>query len=544
MINLIRLISIKMRLMIAFLLVNLILIGVGFYGKQNTSTLNDMLDDMYLNMLLPIKDLSNANMQAIYHNRSLFDYVIEPTKPGMDAIASKMDGFEQKMNELLNKYRATELTEPEKAVLADFDRAWPLYKEAAKKAMAASYANDNDSAVKLMKGEAAATFQVADDLLSKLVDINQEIAKKAYDDSDVIVADITTATYTIIAISVALSVVLGWLLSQSINLPLGNIMEELKQLAAGYLTGSDNRDGQDEITQMQISMGNARRSLRNIVSTMQQAAEGLSASSSQLVAAAQQVNTSSQQQSLATANTAASVEELTTSVSQLSSFANQANSVVMESGEIAHAGEEQVKRASQEVVRVTNAVNESAKQVQGLFDDITRISQISVMIQGVADQTNLLALNAAIEAARAGEQGRGFAVVADEVRKLAGNTQQAVQNTQELIEKIRHSSTNAVNAINQSQQLTHQAVGEADLAEEALGSIYKAISTINDMTYQIASAAEEQSSVSETVSGNLSKTNALANDIAQDATETAKASQALRQAAERLQQLLGQFRLS
>ena len=124
---------------------------------------------------------------------------------------------------------------------------------------------------------------------------------------------------------------------------------------------------------------------------------------------------------------------------------------------------------------------------------------------GIADQTNLLALNAAIEAARAGEQGRGFAVVADEVRKLAGNTQQAVQNTQELIEKIRHSSANAVNAINQSQQLTHQAVGEADLAEEALGSIYQAISTINDMTYQIASAAEEQSSVSETVSGNLSK---------------------------------------
>ncbi|MFE8730025.1 MCP four helix bundle domain-containing protein, partial [Aeromonas hydrophila] len=121
----------------------------------------------------------------------------------------------------------TELTEPEKVVLADFDRAWPLYKEAAKKAMAASYTNDNDNAVKLMKGEAAATFQVADDLLSKLVDINQEIAKKAYDDSDVIVAHISTATYTIIAISVALSVVLGWLLSQSINLPLGNIMEEL-----------------------------------------------------------------------------------------------------------------------------------------------------------------------------------------------------------------------------------------------------------------------------------------------------------------------------
>ncbi|WP_241462325.1 MCP four helix bundle domain-containing protein, partial [Aeromonas finlandensis] len=224
MINLIRQLSIKTRLMVAFLLVNLILIGVGLYGKQNTSVINNMLNDMYLNMLTPIKDLSNANMQAIYHNRSLFDYVIEPTKPGMDNIAVQMDGYEQKMNELINEYRATELTAPEKATLADFDRAWPLYKEAAKKTMAASYANDNDSSVKLMKGEAAATFQVVDDLLSKLVNINDDLAKTAFVDSDVIVANITSTTYTILTLSVILSLVLGWLLSLSINQPLATIV--------------------------------------------------------------------------------------------------------------------------------------------------------------------------------------------------------------------------------------------------------------------------------------------------------------------------------
>ncbi|WP_241658077.1 MCP four helix bundle domain-containing protein [Aeromonas sobria] len=90
--NLIRQFSIKVRLIISFLLVNLILIGVGLYGKQNTGVLNDMLNEMYINNLTPIKDLANANMQAIYHNRSLFDYVIEPTQAGMDNIAREMDG--------------------------------------------------------------------------------------------------------------------------------------------------------------------------------------------------------------------------------------------------------------------------------------------------------------------------------------------------------------------------------------------------------------------------------------------------------------------
>ncbi|MFM5269879.1 methyl-accepting chemotaxis protein [Aeromonas veronii] len=238
------------------------------------------------------------------------------------------------------------------------------------------------------------------------------------------------------------------------------------------------------------------------------------------------------------------VQEMSYVSQEVATHANNTADSAKQAQSAADQGKERFQQVIQSMHKVAAEAGKGAEVVEGLAHDSAQITSILTVIQGIADQTNLLALNAAIEAARAGEQGRGFAVVADEVRKLAGNTQQAVQNTQELIEKIRLSSTNAVNAITQSQQLTHQAVGEADLAEEALGSIYQAIATINDMTYQIASAAEEQSSVSETVSGNLSKTNALANDIAQDATETAKASQALRQAADKLQQLLGQFRLS
>ncbi|MGG5826191.1 methyl-accepting chemotaxis protein [Aeromonas salmonicida] len=532
--NLLRQISIKTRLIVSFLLLNLILIGMGLYGKQNTATVNDMLNSMYLNNLTPITDIANANMQAIYHNRSLFDYVIEPTQPGMDNIASQMDGYEQKMNTLLNKYRATELTEPEKAALTELDKTWPIYKESAKKAMAASYASDNDTAVKLMKGDAAASFQVVDDLLSKLVEINQALGKHAYDDSHVVVADITTTTYTILAGSVMLSLLLGWLLSNSINMPLTAIMGELKQLAQGHLTAQDSAEGNDELTQMQQAMSSTRQSLRDIVTTMRHAAEGLTASSSQLVAAAQQVNTSSQQQSLATANTAASVEELTTSVSQLSSFANQANSVVVQSGEIAHAGEEQVKHASQEVLRVTAAVNDSAKQVQGLFDDITRISQISVMIQGVADQTNLLALNAAIEAARAGDMGRGFAVVADEVRTLAARTTQATQEINEMLKSIQQGATGAVKGMNTCADSMSRVRETTDSSSDTMAQVDQSSRKVVGLIQEISSMLHEQAAASQLIAQSVE-------EIAQMSLENVSAAESVNHDASQLTDIIHQL---
>lgn len=499
MINLFRLVSIKARLLIAFLLINLILVGVSIYGTQNTMTTNNILNNMFSNNLVPIKDIANVNMMAIYHNRELYDYVIEPDKVKMDEIARQMDQYDQQMRTLLDKYRATKLSEQEKATLAEFDANWPGYLESSKRAMAASYSNDNDTAVVLMKGEIATKFKIVDDELSKLVDINDQLGKQAYDESDLIIATMSTTSYMVLAFSIVLSLTLGWLLSLSISMPLTGITEDLQQLATGDLTARDVVTGKDELSEIQVVLGRTRKSLRDIVSTMQHASEGLTASSSQLITAAQKVNSSSQQQSLATANTAASVEELTTSVSQLSSFANQANAVVMESGDIAHEGEEQVKCASEEVVRVTAAVNESAKQVQGLFDDITRISQISVMIQGVADQTNLLALNAAIEAARAGDMGRGFAVVADEVRTLAARTTQATQEINEMLQSIQQGATGAVRGMNACSESMGMVRDTTDNSSHTMAQVDQSSRKVVSLIQEISSMLHEQAAASQLI---------------------------------------------
>ena len=284
--------------------------------------------------------------------------------------------------------------------------------------------------------------------------------------------------------------------------------------------------------------------IRTVLGRVDDATHALQDLAVHLKSASSEVSSDIAEQDAQTQQMAAAITEMASTAQEIARNIQDTNSQVAQAKAHCQHTDKQLLDTERKITELATEAEHAFASAVALASESDRIGVLMGEIQGIADQTNLLALNAAIEAARAGEQGRGFAVVADEVRKLAGNTQQAVQNTQELIEKIRHSSANAVNAIQQSQQLTHQAVGEADLAEAALDSIFQAIATINDMTYQIASAAEEQSSVSETVSGNLSKTNALANDIAQDATNTAKASQALRQAAERLQQLLGQFRLS
>ncbi|WP_434663920.1 methyl-accepting chemotaxis protein [Aeromonas sp. NJAU223] len=363
-------------------------------------------------------------------------------------------------------------------------------------------------------------------------------------------ADMNRAAMTQQLIGALLVLVLGLatmvVIARSITGPIRQMVSLVDDIADGEgdLTKRLNTQSRDELGALARGINRFIDKLQHLLGDVQKTATEVHRYAGDTDRIAGQTDTNLQHHQAEMEQMLTAVQEMSYVSQEVATHANNTADSAKQAQGAADQGKVRFQQVIQSMHRVAAESGKGAEVVEGLAHDSEQITSILTVIQGIADQTNLLALNAAIEAARAGEQGRGFAVVADEVRKLAGNTQQAVQNTQELIEKIRHSSTNAVSAIQQSQQLTHQAVNEADLAEAALDSIFQAIATINDMTYQIASAAEEQSSVSETVSGNLSKTNALANDIAQDATNTAQASQALRQAAERLQQLLGQFRLS
>ena len=492
-------VTIKVRLLAAFFLLAVLMSFQGWYGARQIAIVNNMLNSMYENNLVPIASVANANMQAIYHNRALLLYVIEPDSGKMSEISKSMDANEQQMMKLMAEYRATFLSEPEKAVLIEFDKAWPAYMSAVRKAMVPAAANQTENAMKVIQDEVRPAFQIADDLLSKLVDFNVGLGKKAYDDSDVIVAEIMRWTIGIIVLAVILDVLIALGLSKGINQLVGRMNESLQRLAQGDLSQLEQPEGNDEFTLMQRSLRSAQESLRRVVNDMKLSSASLAGSAGELVAAAHQVTASSEHQAESTASSAAAVEELTTSVAHVSARAEEANTIASHSGSMAGQGRDSVLRAGREVQNVSEVVNVTADRIRALSVDIDRIGQISVMIKDVADQTNLLALNAAIEAARAGEMGRGFAVVADEVRKLAERTTQATQEISSMIGTIQAGSIEAANAMNNCTSTIVKVKDTTDSSSQTMADVGESAKEVGLVIGEISLALSEQAMASQSI---------------------------------------------
>ena len=223
--------------------------------------------------------------------------------------------------------------------------------------------------------------------------------------------------------------------------------------------------------------------------------------------------------------------------------AHQAHTLSTETRTVAEHGALIIQSAVEEMLKIANTLDASSLNIGELSQHSQQITSIVNTIREIAEQTNLLALNAAIEAARAGEQGRGFAVVADEVRNLAQKTQQATEEIQSMIQQLQQGTRDVVKVMQDSQDRTDDSVRHARQAAEALESITQAVSVINDMNTQIASAAEEQSAVAEDINRNVANIGQVANQVAGGADEASQASAELTRLAEQQRRLVNQFRV-
>ncbi|MFQ1998938.1 methyl-accepting chemotaxis protein [Aeromonas veronii] len=365
---------------------------------------------------------------------------------------------------------------------------------------------------------------------------------------DVLEAPLSSLLWELVGLTLVLMLVFSALLTATFKYlfaDLGRVAHALHDIAHGEgdLTVHINTHSKDEVGQLAQNFNQFVARLHGIVSRLRDVTVELAAQSRAQAAGAQARSQRVRQQQDEIVMVATAVTEMASATQEIAGNAEFAATTATDAVALAVAGQSQVGQSQRSITGLADEVADASQIINELDSHAQKISGILATISGIAEQTNLLALNAAIEAARAGEQGRGFAVVADEVRVLSRRTHDSTDEIQQMIETLQQTTRRAVGGMETSRQLAGTSVEDAESANQSLARINEAIGSISDMATQIAAAAEEQTSVTSEISRNTENIRHVSQELAEQANQEAAQAAELKALTERLEQEIGRFRL-
>jgi methyl-accepting chemotaxis protein len=402
-------------------------------------------------------------------------------------------------------------------------------------------AGDNEGAILLINTSIRPLTNSLEKTIAELSAFNERGAQAA--------GQVAAATYTnglfwvygLIGLTIAATVVLAALLIRSITLPVGEALRIAQRIARKDLTEQITVVGRDEAAGMLQALAQMQGNLRDTVSHLADSSTQLASAAEEMTAVIDEAGRGYVRQNDEVNQAASAVTEMSSAVEEVARNAADAASTSLHTQTLTSDGLDKVTRTVQSIEALAQNVASTSEQIQALSSRAQDINAVVEVIRAIAEQTNLLALNAAIEAARAGEQGRGFAVVADEVRALAHRTQQSTREIEQMIGAIQDDSSQAVRAMAESQQLAGESTSVAQLANVSLEQIAESISQINDRNAVIATAAEEQAQVAREIDRNITSIRDLATQSATGATQTASASAEVSRLASGLNRVVREF---
>ncbi|MEK0364223.1 methyl-accepting chemotaxis protein [Pseudomonas sp. CBC3] len=539
----IRRLNISIRSAIGFGLIGFMVLALGLFALKQMADMrkeSSQVDQVWLPSLISLGGL-DIGMQR---TRALtIRMVTLDSSEALSATRQTLDKLSGDVRSMQADYERLLTTEEEKSAYERFKAARSLYMVEQVKVVDYASKREREQALQVMNGSINAHADAMTKALTDLQQINEKEAGRAADRA--LAAYETAFNWVIITIVMAalVTVALAVLFTRSIVRPLRQAVEVAEAVASGDLTRDFLIEGSDEPARLLAALKAMQASLRNTI-------QGISDSSNQLASAAEELNTVTEdstrglhQQNHEIEQAATAVNEMTAAVDEVARNAVATSEASRESDKTAQHGRGQVIKTVESIGMLAADVTTTASQVEQLAGQVRDISKVLDVIRSIAEQTNLLALNAAIEAARAGEAGRGFAVVADEVRALAHRTQQSTQEIEQMIGDVHQGTDKAVQAMQASNERARSTLDVARTAGEALEDITKAISQISERNLVIASASEQQAQVAREVDHNLVNIRDLSLQSSAGANQTSAASQELSHLAIRLNEMVARFRI-
>jgi len=527
--------KIALRSAAGFSLMGLIVIALGvlsLHQMNEMSSMSDEVDKKWLPSILALEDVQRAVSDL---RLNMFRTLLNKGS-SQDAMNQSLIFESREDIRTATELYANNLATDEERT--GFDRLKSVqgnYTRIQDQVLALAKQGDTLSAIAMMNKELNGQGDALNRELANLLSINIKEAQAAADEDSI------KWVLGAIALATILTAVLASAFTRSIVQPLRQAVGIAEQIAKGDLTVRIDIDGRDEPAQLLQSMSVMQADLRETMHLITDSSNQLASAAEELSAVTEESTRALHEQNGEIEQAATAVNQMTAAVDEVARNAVSTADASREGDLMATDGRTHVLQTVESISLLAEEVTSATAEIQTLASSVQDISKVLDVIRAIAEQTNLLALNAAIEAARAGEAGRGFAVVADEVRALAHRTQQSTQEIEQMVTGVQQGSTQAVCAMQSSNERAESTLTLAHNAGESLNRITQAINTINEGNLIIASAAEEQAQVAREVDRNLMNIRDLSTQTAAGANQTTAASQELSSLAVDLNTMISKF---
>ncbi|MFL6536212.1 MAG: methyl-accepting chemotaxis protein [Pseudomonas sp.] len=469
-----------------------------------------------------MSSLAKALQQARYQVRGYtYSGQASAEQPALDAIDNAMKTLDS---------LAPQLTDEHAAKLQQASESFKAYRAAVSQFRDAQTANA--AAIKRMSDLGVVLRKASADLTASQTLVRDHEAAQA-----------DTLLISAAALALLFGFIAAWVITRQIVEPLDQTLKVAEYVAAGDLTHNLTSERRDELGQLQRAMQGMTVGLRQLIGGIGEGVTQIASAAEQLSAITEQTSVGVSRQKVETDQVATAMHEMTATVQEVARNAEEASEASLAADQQARDGDIVVGEAIAQIERLSREVSNSTEAMGHLQRESDKIGSVLDVIKSVAQQTNLLALNAAIEAARAGEAGRGFAVVADEVRSLAQRTQKSTEEIEELIAGLQTGTEKVASSLGSSRGLTDSSVELTRRVGGSLGNITRTVSAIQAMNQQIAAAAEQQSAVAEEINRSVLNVRDVSEQASAASEETAASSAELARLGVHLQTLVGRFRV-